>query len=207
MRRILILAVAVIGTSVVALPAEAKTVTIEAKDFKFVPAQASVSVGDTVVFSNTGTAPHNAQASDGSFKIDIINPGEKKSVVVTKEGTIPFVCTFHESMGMKATLTVAAAGAPQTEGAGGAPAPAAVAPSAAASEAAGSAKATPAAKPGAAAAPAAPEKPPTEKYFPTIALLLMALLAPIIWLNYRSRMKAAGAKTPAPPAPPAESAG
>jgi len=213
MRRILILAVAVVGMSVVALPAEAKTVTIETKEFKFVPPTASIAAGDTLVFSNTGATVHNAQAPDGSFKIDIINPGEKKSVVVTKSGTIPYVCTFHETVGMKATLTVAgAAGAeqPAQNPAPGAPADDA-SPGPAGSPAASTAevKAAPAAKaPAKPAAPVAAEKPPTEKYFPKIGILLMLMLAPLIGLSYRNRMKAVTAKAaPAPPAAPAEPAG
>jgi len=212
MRRILILAVAVVGMSVLALPAEAKTVTIETKEFKFVPPTASIAAGDTLVFSNTGATVHNAQAPDGSFKIDIINPGEKKSVVVTKSGTIPYVCTFHETVGMKAVLTVAGAGAvqPAPNAAPGAPADDA-SPGPAGSPAASTSevKPAPAAKPPAKpAAPVAAEKPPTEKYFPKIGVLLMLLLAPLIGLSYRNRMKAVTAKaTPAPPAAPAEPVG
>ncbi|MGI8426587.1 MAG: cupredoxin domain-containing protein [Actinomycetota bacterium] len=213
MRRILILAVSVFGMSVVTLPAQAKTVTIETKEFKFVPPTASIAAGDTIEFSNTGAAPHDAEAADGAFKIKVLNPGQKESVVVTKSGTIAYVCNLHATVGMKATLTVAAAAGAVAPEPAAAPAPAASAsvgpvpsPSGAPEDHA-DAKEAPAAKAKIAAVPAA-DKPPSEKYFPALSVLLMLLLAPIVGMSYRKRMKAADAKVPpAPPAPPAESAG
>ncbi len=99
--------------------AQAATVTIEAQDNKFEPATATANVGDTIEFKNTGAAPHNAVADNGAFNIPLINPGETKTATVDQPGPIPYVCTFHVSLGMKGTLTVeGAAGAP----AAGAPA-------------------------------------------------------------------------------------
>jgi plastocyanin len=37
-------------------------------DFFFSPGSVTVAVGDTVTWKNTGQAPHNAAADNGSFK-------------------------------------------------------------------------------------------------------------------------------------------
>ncbi|HVE75513.1 MAG TPA: cupredoxin domain-containing protein [Actinomycetota bacterium] len=108
MRRLAALLLLVVA--VLALPAVAAgqgPTVIETQDNKFVPETETVQVGDQVTFRNTGKAPHNVQADDGSFKIDIINPGESKSITASKAGSFSYVCSFHPP-DMKGTLTVEA---------------------------------------------------------------------------------------------------
>lgn len=106
MRPIVLLASVALGAS--ALPANAATVTVETRDNTFAPATRTVSVGDTVTWTNTGRAPHEVTAS--AFKSGNIDPGTSWSWRTSKAGTFSYVCTYHEAVGMKGTLVVRAAG-------------------------------------------------------------------------------------------------
>jgi plastocyanin len=76
--------------------------TIDA--YGFDPPSLTANVGDTVMWTNTGTMAHTVTASDGSFDSGSINPGEMFSLTVTSAGTFAYTCTPHPWM--KATLTV-----------------------------------------------------------------------------------------------------
>jgi len=67
-------------------------------DFAFSPATVTVSVGDTVTWRNTGQAPHNATASDGSFKTPDLNNGQSASHTFNSAGTFSYICTIHPNM-------------------------------------------------------------------------------------------------------------
>jgi plastocyanin len=67
-------------------------------DLFFSPASVSIAVGDTVTWRNTGQAPHNATADDGSFKTPTINNGQSASHTFTQAGTFSYVCTIHPNM-------------------------------------------------------------------------------------------------------------
>lgn len=110
MRRLLLLATGALLVG--ALPAHAATTTVEAADNEFRPKSATVSVGDTVTWKNTGQAPHEVTAS--AFKSGNIEPGKSWSWTASKAGTYSYVCQYHESAGMTGTLVVRAAaqGAP-----------------------------------------------------------------------------------------------
>jgi plastocyanin len=73
-------------------------------DFFFSPASVTVAVGDTVTWRNTGQAPHNATADDGSFKTPDLNQGESASHRFTTTGTFSYICTIHPNM--KGTVRV-----------------------------------------------------------------------------------------------------
>lgn len=117
MRRMFAMAGAALAVS--ALPAFAATTTIDAADNEFRPKSATVSVGDTVTWKNTGQAPHEVTSS--AFKSGNLDAGESYSWTATKAGTYSYVCQYHESVGMTGTLTVrvasgATAGHPNTGG-------------------------------------------------------------------------------------------
>jgi plastocyanin len=67
-------------------------------DLFFSPASVSIAVGDTVTWRNTGQAPHNATADDGSFKTPTINNGQSASHTFAQAGTFSYVCTIHPNM-------------------------------------------------------------------------------------------------------------
>jgi hypothetical protein len=77
----------------------------------------SIAVGDTVTWNNTGQAPHNATADDGSFKTPTIENGESASHTFTQAGTFSYICTIHPNM--KGTIRVISSGGGGGGGGGG----------------------------------------------------------------------------------------
>ncbi|MGH2810887.1 MAG: plastocyanin/azurin family copper-binding protein, partial [Actinomycetota bacterium] len=144
-----------------------------------------------------GKGLHNLVAKDGSFKSKDVTGGQETTVQITKAGAISFVCTYHEALGMKGTLNVAA---------GTGNAPAAAPEEETAEKESESSKATEDEKAeeekGEEDTEATAEKPPVEKYFPPVAGLLMLLMFPLIGLAWRKQMKPSSAAKPEP-APPA----
>jgi plastocyanin len=96
------------------------TVNIALGDNNFTPAQVTVNVGDTVIWTNTGRNPHDVTADNGAFFSDrrMMN-GQTFSYTATTPGTFTYQCTIHN--GMVGTLTVqgAAPGAAPRTGGGG----------------------------------------------------------------------------------------
>jgi plastocyanin len=92
--------------------------TVTMGDFFFSPASVSVAVGDTVTWRNTGQAPHNAIADDGSFSTPDLNQGQSASETFTKAGTFSYICTIHPQM--KGTVRVLSSGGGGGGGGGGA---------------------------------------------------------------------------------------
>jgi hypothetical protein len=67
-------------------------------DLFFSPATVTIDTGDTVTWRNTGQAPHNATADDGSFSTPTINKGQSTSHTFTSAGTFSYICTIHPNM-------------------------------------------------------------------------------------------------------------
>ena len=78
--------------------------TVTMGDFFFSPSSVTVAVGDAVTWRNTGQAPHNATADDGSFKTPTLNNGQSASHTFTQAGTFSYICTIHPNM--KGTVRV-----------------------------------------------------------------------------------------------------
>jgi plastocyanin len=75
-------------------------------DLFFSPSSVTIAVGDTVTWRNTGQAPHNATADDGSFHTPTLNNGQSASHTFTQAGTFSYICTIHPQM--KGTIRVLA---------------------------------------------------------------------------------------------------
>ena len=73
---------------------------------RFLPQDAEVPVGATVVWQNEGATPHNVIADDGSFSSgsDLVNEGEEFEHEFAAAGTVAYRCHLHA--GMAGTLTV-----------------------------------------------------------------------------------------------------
>jgi plastocyanin len=113
-------AAAVGAVAVLVSPAVAAgTTTIEADDNVFKPATATVSVGDTVTWRNTGDSAHEVTAS--AFKSGNLDKGATYSWKATAAGTYSYVCRYHESVGMRGTLVVRAASTGAAQPASGHP--------------------------------------------------------------------------------------
>jgi plastocyanin len=77
---------------------KAASASVTIADFFFSPASVTVAIGDTVTWHNTGQAPHNATANDGSFKTPDLNQGQSASHRFTSAGTFSYICTIHPNM-------------------------------------------------------------------------------------------------------------
>ena len=127
-----VLAVASLAVAAAARPAAVRAAThsVSIVDFAFNPGSMTVNVGDTVVWTNTGEAPHTATSQSGPAAFDSgrLETGQTFSFTFTVPGTYSYICSIHPEM--QGTITVAAAPAqPAPPAGGGAPAqPPAAAP-------------------------------------------------------------------------------
>ena len=99
-----VLALGVVGS---VLAAE-EPVTIE--NFAFDPADLTVSVGDTITWSNKDSAAHTATADGGSFDTGTIAAGSSKSVTFSTAGTFAYHCKIHASMTARVVVEAASGG-------------------------------------------------------------------------------------------------
>src|SRR5207248_692552 len=93
--------------------------SVTIKSFAFHPGSISISVGDTVTWSNQDSvaAGHTATAGDGSFNTGVLKQGQSASHTFTKAGTFAYICAVHPFM--KGTIVVNGAAAPSTGGGSG----------------------------------------------------------------------------------------
>jgi plastocyanin len=74
-------------------------------EWTYAPAQVSVKVGTTVVWTNTGAVAHTVTADDGtSFDSGSIDPKASFTLSPPAVGMFAYHCTFH--LWMKGELTV-----------------------------------------------------------------------------------------------------
>jgi plastocyanin len=73
---------------------------------KFAPREATVRVGQKVIWANDDSVDHNVTATRGAkFKSQAFGRGKTYSFTPRKPGRIAYVCTLHPAT-MKATLIV-----------------------------------------------------------------------------------------------------
>lgn len=82
-------------------------VTVQMRDFSFAPATVEVTAGSTVVFDNTGRAPHTATATDGSFDSDLVSPGGSFERRFDEIGSFAYTCLLHPEMTGEVVVTAA----------------------------------------------------------------------------------------------------
>ena len=87
---------------------KASSTSVTIQDFFFSPGTVTVNVGDTITWHNSGQAPHNATANDGSFKTPDLNNGQSSSHTFSSAGTFSYICTIHPNM--HGTVRVVSAG-------------------------------------------------------------------------------------------------
>jgi len=86
--------------------ARAATVNVTIVDLAFQPSSINVQIGDTVVWTNTGTLTHTVTSDGGAGPLnspDLAN-GNTYSFPFTADGTYDYHCTHHPTM--KGTVTV-----------------------------------------------------------------------------------------------------
>jgi plastocyanin len=87
--------------------AEAGEATVSIVDFAFEPATLDVSAGTTVVWTNTGQAPHTVT---GDFADSgVLEPGQTFSHTFAQSGDFSYVCAIHPQMTGAIRVGVAAA--------------------------------------------------------------------------------------------------
>ena len=109
-----VLAVGIAAMAVALLSARAlaqQATNVDAKDDNtFAPPTITAKVGDSITFRNAGKILHTATASDKSFDTGNLTANQSKTIKLTKAGRIPYVCIYHEALGMKGEIVVEAAG-------------------------------------------------------------------------------------------------
>lgn len=70
---------------------------------KFGPMPPSLHKGDTIIWANRDFLQHTATAADHSFDVNL-PAGKAGKTLLTKNGSISFVCRYHP--GMRGVLTV-----------------------------------------------------------------------------------------------------
>ena len=74
--------------------------------FTFSPSTVTVKQGQTVTLDNVSTTAHTFTVTGQGIDVET-QPGKTAQVTIDlPPGTYPFVCRFHESMGMTGTLVV-----------------------------------------------------------------------------------------------------
>jgi plastocyanin len=90
------------NTTAVGVPAGATKIVMQ--NIKFVPADVTIKVGQTVAWVNEDAPQHDVVANDGTFKSDLLSQGRVFTFTFSKAGTYPFYCSIHPQM--KGTITV-----------------------------------------------------------------------------------------------------
>ena len=74
------------------------TMELTIESFKFAPDPVTISVGDSVTWTNLDPVGHNAQASDKSFRTPLFFSGDSATVTFDTAGTFPYFCGAHPEM-------------------------------------------------------------------------------------------------------------
>lgn len=93
-------------------PARGATHSVESGDGFFNPANLTITVGDTVTWTNADDSPHTATADGGTFDSGTLDSGATFSHTFTSVGTFTYVCSFHDEMVGTVTVVAAVASAP-----------------------------------------------------------------------------------------------
>jgi LPXTG-motif cell wall-anchored protein len=101
-----LVALAVCTVLAVGAPAYAAT-SVSIVDFSFQPGSVTISAGDSVVWTNTGAAPHTVTDDNGAFDSspncpnslsDCMQPGDSYTHTFSSAGTFDYHCKVHPNM-------------------------------------------------------------------------------------------------------------
>ena len=67
-------------------------------NFAFEPAQITITVGQSVTWTNNDGAPHGVKFNDGAPSMDLMLPGQTFSRAYAKAGTYDYACAVHPYM-------------------------------------------------------------------------------------------------------------
>src|SRR5215470_9340590 len=91
---------AVAGTaeSAAGPPQNSKSVDVKIDNFTFGPADLTVPVGTTVVWTNRDDIPHTVVSTEKVFKSKVLDTDETFSFTFNSAGTYPYFCSIHPKM-------------------------------------------------------------------------------------------------------------
>ena len=90
--------------------AAAATTAVSIQGFAFVPPSVTISIGDTVAWTNKDAAAHSAVVN-GVGQTQVLAQNQSGSLMFTAAGTFPYICGIHGSA-MMGTVIVRAAATP-----------------------------------------------------------------------------------------------
>jgi plastocyanin len=105
MRRMLLIPLALLAALLVATAAGANTQTVQITKNGFTPAQASITVGDTVTWHNADTGDHQIVANDGTFASPVLHPDQSYSHTFQQAGKWTYYDAFAKSHTGSVTVT------------------------------------------------------------------------------------------------------
>lgn len=76
--------------------AKTEVIDVEIRDFKYIPQNLTVKVGQTVRWTNYDSARHDVVGS--GIKSEYLEKGETFNYAFEKEGTYQYICTLHPWM-------------------------------------------------------------------------------------------------------------
>jgi plastocyanin len=81
--------------------------TVSQANYSFTPSTFSVKSGDTITVKNTTpSTAHTFTVTGQNIDVTLQGGDSQKVKVDLPAGTYPFICSFHQSLGMTGTLTV-----------------------------------------------------------------------------------------------------
>ena len=80
---------------------------IQIADSAFSPATMTITVGDTVTWTNADGRPHTVTSNDGAFDSGNLDEGQAFTFTFGEPGTYTYHCNYHDQM--QATIVVQAA--------------------------------------------------------------------------------------------------
>lgn len=102
---------AIVGAALVgAGTALAADQAVAISGFSFAPASVTVTVGDTVTWTNSDAQAHTATADDASWDTGTIAGSGTGSTTFAAAGTFPYHCRIHPTMTGTVTVQAAASG-------------------------------------------------------------------------------------------------
>ncbi len=85
------------------MPKLRRHVTVSILNYGYHPEHITVKVGSKVTFTDHDAMAHTATSNHHGFDV-VVEPGESRTVTVSKPGTYAYYCEFHAFM--RGTVTV-----------------------------------------------------------------------------------------------------
>ncbi len=100
-----------IAATLIASAAQADTVTVNIKNFMFMPMTVTIPAGSTITWVNQDEIPHSVVEKGKSFRSPALDTNDHFSRVFDTPGTYEYFCGLHPNMVAKVIVTPAVKGA------------------------------------------------------------------------------------------------